>query len=56
MPELISSIIRGDTSAVSEGQVSVSQFWALHDMNKAWQLTVNELPTALHRGKSSIHP
>jgi len=53
LPELISSIMREDTSAVSKGQVSVPQFWALHYIAQKEGLTVNELATALHRGKSS---
>ena len=53
LPELISSIMREDTSAVASGQISVPQFWALHHIHKMEQVTVNELATALHRGKSS---
>ncbi|MEN8254559.1 MAG: TolC family protein [Verrucomicrobiota bacterium] len=53
LPELISSIMREDTSAVSKGRVSVPQFWALHYIAQKEGLTVNELATALHRGKSS---
>ncbi|MEN7972943.1 MAG: TolC family protein [Verrucomicrobiota bacterium] len=53
LPELISSIMREDTSAVAKGQVSVPQFWALHYISLKDGLTVNELATALHRGKSS---
>jgi len=53
LPELISSIMREDTSAVAKGQVSVPQFWALHYIAQKEGLTVNELATALHRGKSS---
>lgn len=53
LPELISSIMRGDTSAVSKGQVSVPQFWALHFIAQKEGLTVTELATALYRGKSS---
>ncbi len=53
LPELISSIMREDTSAVASGKISVPQFWALHYINAAGKLTVNELATALHRGKSA---
>lgn len=53
LPELISSIMRGDDSAVAKGQISVPQFWALHYIGEAGQLTVNELADALHRSKSS---
>jgi len=53
LPELISSIMREDTSAVSKGRVSVPQFWALHYIAQKEGLTVNELATALHRSKSS---
>ncbi len=53
LPELISSVMREDTSAVASGQISVPQFWALHHIHKMEQITVNELATALHRGKSS---
>ena len=53
LPELIASIMRGDTSAISTGQVSVPQFWALHYINAAGKLTVNELAATLNRGKSS---
>ncbi len=53
LPELISSIMREDDSAVSKGHISVPQFWALHHINEAAQLTVNELAKALNRGKSS---
>lgn len=53
LPELISSIMREDTSAVSKGQVSVPQFWALHYIAQKEGSTVNELAAALHRGKSS---
>jgi len=53
LPELISSIMREDRNAVSTGRISVPQFWALHYINKAGQLTVNELATALRHGKSS---
>ncbi len=53
LPELISSIMREDTSAVASGQISVPQFWALHHIHEMEQVTVNELAAALHRGKSS---
>jgi len=53
LPELISSIMREDTSAVASGKISVPQFWALHYINAAGKLTVNELASALHRGKST---
>ncbi len=53
LPELISSIMREDTSAVAKGQVSVPQFWALHYIAQKEGLTVNELATALNRGKSA---
>ena len=53
LPDLISSIMREDTSVVAKGQVSVPQFWALHYIAQEEGLTVNELATALHRGKSS---
>jgi outer membrane protein len=53
LPELISSIMREDTSAVSKGEVSVPQFWALHYLSRAESLTVNGLAQALHRSKST---
>lgn len=53
LPELISSIMRKDTSAVSKGRVSVPQFWALHYISQQDGRTVNELATALNRSKSS---
>ncbi|VGO11560.1 Organic hydroperoxide resistance transcriptional regulator [Pontiella desulfatans] len=53
LPELISSVMREDTSAVSKGAISVPQFWALHYINQHGHLTVNALAAALHRGKST---
>jgi outer membrane protein len=53
LPELISSVMREDTSAVSKGQVSVPQFWALHYISNAESLTVNGLANGLHRSKST---
>lgn len=53
LPELISSIMRDDTSAVTKGQISVPQFWALHYIAQKEGLTVTELASALYRGKSS---
>lgn len=53
LPELISSIMREDTSAVAKGQVSVPQFWALHYIVQNEGLTVNGLSAALNRSKSS---
>ncbi len=53
LPELISSIMREDTSAVTKGQVSVPQFWALHYINRQEKMTVNELAKALNRSKST---
>jgi len=53
LPELISSVSRGDTSSVASGKISLPQFWALHYINRTGQLTVNELATALNHGKSS---
>ena len=53
LPELISSITRGDSDSVASGRVSLPQFWALHYINQSEKLTVNELATALHHGKSS---
>lgn len=54
LPELMSAILREDTSAVSKGQVSLPQFWALHYIARQGGLTVNALATALHRGKSTV--
>lgn len=53
LPELIASVTRGDDNAISSGKISVPQFWALHHINAAGKLTVNELATALNHGKSS---
>ncbi len=53
LPELISSIMREDTSAVTKGQISVPQFWALHYIAHKEGLTVTDLATALYRSKSS---
>jgi len=53
LPELMASIMREDTGAVSTGQVSIPQFWALHYINEAGKLTVNELAEALNRRKST---
>ncbi|RKX45078.1 MAG: hypothetical protein DRP64_05295 [Verrucomicrobia bacterium] len=53
LPELMASIMREDTGAVSTGQVSIPQFWALHYINISGQLTVNELASALSRSKST---
>ena len=53
LPELMASIMREDTGAVSTGQVSIPQFWALHYINTAGIITVNELATALNRSKST---
>jgi outer membrane protein TolC len=53
LPDLISSIMREDNSAVSQGQVSVPQFWALHYINEHGTLTVNELARVLNRSKST---
>ena len=53
LPQLMAAIMREDTGAVSSGKISLPQFWALHHINAAGQLTVNELAAELHRGKSS---
>lgn len=53
LPELIASIMREDRSAVSKGQISVPQFWALHYIGGAEAITVNELARVLNRSKSS---
>ena len=53
LPELISSIMREDTSVVSTGQISVPQFWALHYISQTEGLTVNGLAQQLNRSKSS---
>ncbi len=53
LPELMASVTRGDNNAMSSGKISVPQFWALHYINTAGRLTVNELASALHRGKSA---
>ncbi len=53
LPLLINSIMREDTSAVSKGQLSVPQFWALHFINESGGLTVNELAQTLNRSKST---
>ncbi len=53
LPEMIAAILREDDSAFSQGKLSVPQFWALHYINEAGQLTVNELATRLGRSKST---
>lgn len=53
LPELISRILREDTSAVSQGKISLPQFWALHFLAANGQMTVNALAEALNRQKSS---
>lgn len=53
LPELISSIMRDDTSAVSKGRITLPQFWALHHITQHEGLTVNELARRLNRGKSA---
>ena len=45
--------MREDTSAVTKGQISVPQFWALHYIAHKEGLTVTDLATALYRSKSS---
>lgn len=53
LPELIASVMRGDNTILSKGQISVPQFWALHYIAREKDLTVNGLAERLHRSKSS---
>lgn len=53
LPELISSVMREDKSAVTKGRISVPQFWALHYIAQQEGLRVTELSAVLHRSKSS---
>lgn len=53
LPRMIAAIMQNDDSAVSKGQLSVPQFWALHYLDQNGHMTVNELATALNRKISS---
>lgn len=53
LPLLMFSIMRKDKSAVSKGDISIPQYWALHYINEEKEISVNELAGKLNRCKSS---
>jgi len=54
LPEIMAVLMREDHSAVSQGKMTLPQFWALYHIDQSGALTLNGLAERMERSKSTI--